>query len=211
MTSFPKGVSRPRLVGRTPANLQDLHNTDPCVFGDCFRYCNCRQGSYAELQELGPGSIILFGSPRSGQFVLDTVFVVARAVRYQRGRSQDLVVPAWYRMLALDPGCCDPKNPEESYCYYEGATFEKPVAGMFSFFPCLPGERSLCARGFERPTVGGVALYERLGGKNSGGAFCTVISGLSEAAALWQTVAVQVLNQQLCLGITAEVPAVLPE
>jgi hypothetical protein len=57
-------------------------NTDPWVFGDCFRYSNCKQAAQKSLQNLPSGSVILFGSTlglaseSDPRFVLDTVFVV---------------------------------------------------------------------------------------------------------------------------------------
>jgi hypothetical protein len=53
-------------------------NTDPWVFGDCFRYSNCHQLNQKGLRNLAAGSVILFGSKRPGkfEFVVDTVFVV---------------------------------------------------------------------------------------------------------------------------------------
>ena len=50
-------------------------NTDPCVFGDTFKYSNCQQVPGGDLWNLPPGSLILFGSLHAGQFYLDTVFV----------------------------------------------------------------------------------------------------------------------------------------
>ncbi|WP_018462969.1 hypothetical protein [Segatella paludivivens] len=57
-------------------------NTDPFVFGDKgFFYSCCMQSRYKKLQQLEPGSIILFGSninhnKDNAYFALDTVFVV---------------------------------------------------------------------------------------------------------------------------------------
>ena len=57
-------------------------NTDPFVFGDKgFFYSCCMQSRYKKLQDLEPGSIILFGSninhnKDNAYFALDTVFVV---------------------------------------------------------------------------------------------------------------------------------------
>jgi hypothetical protein len=63
---------------------KDAHpvNTDPFVFGDKgFYYSCCMQSRYKKLQDLEPGSIILFGSninhnKDNAYFALDTVFVV---------------------------------------------------------------------------------------------------------------------------------------
>src|SRR5262252_3776069 len=58
-------------------------NTDPWVFGDCFRDSNCHQLNQPGLRDLAAGSVILFGSTlgltstAGPHFVLDTLFVVA--------------------------------------------------------------------------------------------------------------------------------------
>jgi hypothetical protein len=57
-------------------------NTDPFVFGDQFYYCICKQAHYSSLRDLKPGDIILFGSCKNKQFVLDTVFVVKNKSSY---------------------------------------------------------------------------------------------------------------------------------
>ncbi len=69
-----------------PINKEDKNahpvNTDPFVFGeDGFYYSCCMQSRYNKLQQLEPGSIILFGSninhnTPDAYFALDTVFVV---------------------------------------------------------------------------------------------------------------------------------------
>ena len=50
-------------------------NTDPCVFGDTFKYSNCQQVPNGDLWNLPKGSLILFGSHHANSFYLDTVFV----------------------------------------------------------------------------------------------------------------------------------------
>jgi hypothetical protein len=51
-------------------------NTDPFVFGNQFYYCICKQGHYKSMRELESMDIILFGSHKADEFVLDTLFVV---------------------------------------------------------------------------------------------------------------------------------------
>lgn len=48
-------------------------NTDPCVFGDTFKYSNCQQVPNGDLWNLPQGSLILFGSYHAKEFYLDTV------------------------------------------------------------------------------------------------------------------------------------------
>jgi len=78
---FPRFLQEPRW--ERPRIKGFRQNTDPWVFGDCFRYSNCHQLNQRGLQNLAPGSVILFGSTlglASGagpRFVLDALFVVA--------------------------------------------------------------------------------------------------------------------------------------
>lgn len=51
-------------------------NTDPFVFGSKFYYCICKQGHYPTLRDLDKGSLIIFGSHKDVNFVIDTMFVV---------------------------------------------------------------------------------------------------------------------------------------
>src|SRR6516162_4277523 len=89
----PSYVIHPRLAeGDLPRFLQEprwerpttkgfRQNTDPWVFGDCFRYSNCRQLKQSGFRSLAAGSVILFGSTLGlasadgPRFVLDTLFV----------------------------------------------------------------------------------------------------------------------------------------
>ena len=50
-------------------------NTDPCVFGETFKYSNCQQVPNGDLWNLPQGSLIMFGSHHENSFYLDTVFV----------------------------------------------------------------------------------------------------------------------------------------
>lgn len=55
-----------------PVGNDDTHccqNTDPCVFGASFKYALCRQrrdGSPTRMQNLEPGSLIVFGGTKDG-------------------------------------------------------------------------------------------------------------------------------------------------
>lgn len=79
MAGLPTVVHEPFWVSPGPPGFRQ--NTDPWVFGREFLYSNCKQivrvSNATSLQRLLAGSVILFGSTLGGQFVLDTVFVVA--------------------------------------------------------------------------------------------------------------------------------------
>ena len=65
-------------------------NTDPFIFGDQFYYCICKQAHYTCLRDLEPGDVLLFGSCKNRQFVLDTVFVVKNKRQYKFSRLSQL-------------------------------------------------------------------------------------------------------------------------
>jgi hypothetical protein len=79
---WPKDGELPQFlqepVWERPTVARFRQNTDPWVFGDSFRYSNCKQAKQKKLQRLPSDSVILFGSKRPGkfEFALDTVFVV---------------------------------------------------------------------------------------------------------------------------------------
>jgi hypothetical protein len=141
-----------------------LQNTDPFVFGDCFKYFVCKQwkkanGKSTKLSRLEAGSMILFGSTHGTDsdafFQLDTVFVVADYLEYspsnpaklpKHSSVSDDYLKAVFRMAfpKLDPDI--PSNL--TLRLYFGATASKRVNGMYSFAPArLAGPD---AEGFSR-------------------------------------------------------------
>lgn len=113
-------------------------NTDPCVFGDSFKYAlclqqTCRQGRVfsTKMQQLDSGSLIFFGGTRRGTFFLDTVFVVGEKTPY--------VGPDWaravqcsnaYRILTLN-------QTQGKLSFYRGITWSQREQhnGLYSFAP----------------------------------------------------------------------------
>ena len=79
--SLPRFLHAPVWTKSGPPKRQ---NTDPWVFGDHFRYSNCKQQAQPRLRRLTPGSVIFFGSTKDGEFVLDTVFVVKNSANIPR-------------------------------------------------------------------------------------------------------------------------------
>lgn len=186
-----------------------LQNTDPFVFGDHFLYTICRQFTRTRgewrpsfLHDLAAGSVILFGSHRRGEFLLDTVFVVADSVLH---RATD-----WRASLAEQVGgtyadvTLGPLHDEGSFGeprLYFGATPEAPVAGMFSFVPCLPAEEG--THGFPRPPIrldGLVTPTQMMGMKGK------EERSLKELKEAWDSVVSQVLAQDLMLGFRLALP-----
>ena len=81
-------------------------NTDPCVFGETFKYSNCQQVPGGDLWNLPPGSLILFGSLHAACFYLDTVFVTKDAgIKYSvpiAGHALPFVVSNTYKIVTLN-------------------------------------------------------------------------------------------------------------
>lgn len=83
-------------------------NTDPCVFGDTFKYSNCQQIPQGDLWKLNSGDVVLFGAHHKNLFALDTVFVVRdRGIVYQVPirtfpLPSAISVSSEYKILTLD-------------------------------------------------------------------------------------------------------------
>ena len=156
---------RPRFNG-------PRQNTDPWVFGHCFRYSNCKQLSQRGLRNLAPGSLILFGSTlglRSSagpRFVVDTVFVVGHE-RQQYTPKKPPDTDEAFRIctiesLASDSAFCGATAKVCAaagswFTLYSGATYDAPVNGMYCFAPSRRADQEGCR--FMRPTLSLPADY----------------------------------------------------
>ena len=86
-TAMPRYLWEPMWIPKQ--SYEGLHNTDPFIF-DGFYYTDCKQ-TLAGLRHLGRGSVIVFGSKRGSNWVLDTVFVVADYVDHTIGDYEGLL------------------------------------------------------------------------------------------------------------------------
>ena len=149
--SLPRFLHVPVWERNGPPRRQ---NTDPWVFGSYFRYSNCKQrtgtGNPSALQRLTRGSVLFFGSTISGEFVLDTVFVVKDACRYTP--SKPLETDDAFRFCTIDP-LADPLSncAGDNFTLYRGATFDDRANGLYSFVPCQCADSR--ARRFARPSI----------------------------------------------------------
>lgn len=189
---LPQYIHQPIPPSTTPRSRGTTFlNTDPCVFGDNFLYSNCKQSTFKSLQNLDIGDVIVFGSQKQGDFLLDTVFVVGNIIKFNR-RNQHLSignrVNSWYYHLTLN-------LLNSNYTLYIGATYRNPINSMFSFFPCVLSAQH--SSGFFRPNVlqayntaqtQGIR-YKKLGNPNIE----------------WRNVANDVLNKGLYLGVKAKI------
>lgn len=201
LSGCPRFLHEPHWA--SPPLDSGAQNTDPYVFGDRFRYSNCRQNTRKgplRTQRLAAGSVILFGSGLGGEFVLDTVFVIDDA-QHLNGQTVKGLRESDEVFAATTLDLLFPREGEESFRLYTGATPQAPVAGMFSFFPCLPFEEP--PRGFPRPVV---RLDRVISPRNWRAAKMTRLDSLDDAFRIWRQVVNQVLDQDLALGVRALAP-----
>jgi hypothetical protein len=208
----PRFICKPYYV--VPESYDGLQNTDPFVFGQQFLYTWCQQRtkkSATQLRYLSKGSVILFGSCEDKAFVLDTVFVVDRGIDHTRAdylgvladisqEYKEVTIFPWYRVLSTEGKSCAVVGSVESWRLYFGATYDKPVHGMYSFFPCQPYDAS--SRGFARPKIslsGTITDNLRQGKRYEQ-------PTLDAMKLLWEKITEQVREQGLALGAYAEMP-----
>ncbi len=195
-----------RLIGPSSSGNCDCMNTDPFVFGCEFYYVCCHQEAFPAMRNLERGSVILFGSRRSHEFVLDTVFVVADYLRWPEDRELiERRTPTIYHRVTLDYLNPDPlPGREEPVKLYIGATFERPVHGMFSYVPCLT--RLEAPDGFVRPTIEYTNALPFISPDKTQGISTRLLVDLDEARNTWNAVADVVTRAGLCLGFEMEMP-----
>lgn len=195
-------------------------NTDPFVFADNFLYSCCHQvtnGKPTQLQELEPGSIIVFGSKVDSQFVMDTVFVVGESRKYTaRNARKDLAgfVPEDYYGImnfgTWDTSCCVADSTE--YTCYKGISHAEKPMGPFSFVPCRGELQEVNGKrvGFERPVIPLEGLDFKYNGEElinpqSATNFKTsVLVSASDVTDIWNRLKEMVLSQGFSLAIRLE-------
>ena len=137
---YPEYLHYPLLPLReeiTNFQEENYQNTDPFIFGDCFKYSICRQNSCPVLRDLEKGSIILFGSRVNNRFVLDTLFVVNDYLKYNSALDKKLEEFGIYTEIVIKMACSEQlqKNNNLNRTLYFGATYENSIDGMFPFVP----------------------------------------------------------------------------
>ncbi len=206
VTTFPKrGPAYPRWLQEpfwaVPRHPRPRQNTDPLVFGDQFMYSNCRQGRNRNLRRLAPGSIVVFGSKRLGEFVLDTVFVIGDESELFSTKSVEQVrCNEWVRATVFGPLATDAGSPLEEFRLYRGAMYRDVPSGPFSFVPSRPlGEGR-----FPRPAV---RLPSRWISPNLAMGAKATEATAGELRHLWEEVVEQVSLSGLDLGVALEPPS----
>ena len=191
-------------------SYRGLHNTDPLVF-DGFYYSNCKQQSFKGLKQLGRGSVVIFGSRKGSRkspyWVVDTVFVVSDYVDHADTDYEKRLagrVPQCFQDAVLST--YGDAGPYGSQRWYRGATYDEPVDGMFSFFPCVPAE---IENPFPRPRIElPPAHFTPSLAQGVKGCYLHA-APLDESTleTLWRSIVEQVLGQGLFLGVAAACPA----
>jgi hypothetical protein len=188
-----------------------LHNTDPYIFGDTFKYFICKQGRSPMLRNLDRMSLILFGSNIAGKFCLDTLFVVSDSNKQYQLRditTLDRMDTQFYH-AGLQPlisdNYCDKikcKKNNKDYRYYEAVNFsEREVYNnVFSFVPSRKYTKLNYDKFvFKRPIVKIPEIvsdnlkqgFNASGGKNY---------SENQIKIIWNEIVEQITNQGLLLG-----------
>jgi len=208
---YPTDPRLPRYLWQpfwTPRlNYGNRVNSDPVVLGG-FYYSDCRQAGNEGLRELPRGSVIVFGSPVEGEWVVDTVFVVSKRVPYDviyydRVYKSGIDLPDGFEQGVLARSCGMIGGGRERTLYV-GATYQEQVDGMFSFFPSKPKPQGNSV-GFFRPAI---QLPKSYFNPNLAMTAKGAKSELPRKTVkeLWLDVKQQILEQGLCLGIGAPFP-----
>jgi len=120
---------------------KNYQNSDPFVFGDCFKYSICRMDKKPKLKALENGSLILFGSRVNHRFVIDTIFVIKSSKEYYVPLDDSLKNMGLYFDIVLNMACHEEENIEYiKRRLYFGATFDKQINGMYSYVPAMKYE-----------------------------------------------------------------------
>jgi hypothetical protein len=220
---YPTSYTGQRLQNTDPFVFGDRF-----LYTGCKQYA---AGRPTGLRFMERGSVVLFGSSICGRFCLDTVFVVSHWIDHDRSSVRQVLKDAisptyaavtispWYRedfrgsergqAAQTRLGCGKPVAPEretgcgtgDSFRLYFGATWEEPVDGMFSFFPCVPLAEAI--NGFARPEI---AIAGSITDNLTQGQKFTDLQSPVQAKRLWDEVVRQVQAEGLAPGVHAALP-----
>lgn len=197
---YPRYLHEP--FWREPVGSSFRQNTDPYVFGDSFRYTNCKQlhgGLPSGMQRLDIGSVLLFGGSKDGAFRLDTVIVIAKAMPWSVHATHE-VEDATLRRVTCDSVASIPGITAD-FTLYDGATAEERVDDLFSFTPCLPFVDG--GLGFAKPAIRLDGIINPL----SYQAPKRTEMSAADVLRAWSVVRDQVVEQGLMLGTRFATPS----
>ena len=199
--SLPRFLHVP--VWERPVTWGRRQNTDPWVFGDSFRFSNCRQltrqRNRSALQKLTPGSMILFGSTIGDSFVVDTVFVVKDACPFSPGEPPE--TDEAFRVCTLEP-IKKGYAPTDPLTLFRGATYEAPINGMYSFVPCRRADADDVR--FARPSISLPGCVSPKRWRSAYGA--KIPRFAADVREQWEKVRKQVLDAGCLLGLQFSTP-----
>lgn len=198
--SLPRFLHRP--VWERPATKGIRQNTDPWVFGDSFRFSNCKQltptRNRSRLQSLTRGSLILFGSTIGLEFIIDTVFVVKDSRPFSPGEPPQ--TDEAFRVCTVESLLMSGKA-DDPLTLYRGATFEAQINGMYSFVPCRRANADEMR--FPRPSI---SLGHYVNPKSKQSPRLIEVHSQADVRDLWLSVRKQVLDAGCMLGVWFATP-----
>lgn len=229
-TDMPKYVIEPIMPVSSPFPGQ--MNTDPLVFGKYFKYAICRQNQRSVvMKNLNAGSIILFGCVRGTDFLLDTVFVVNNSRKFllsdknsllgidEYGKYKKIVLDTFFfkknscgaiprKQHELINGCgCKnivPLKATTMNTYYEGARYDNPVNGMYSFVPAEIYDANNI--GFERLKLDTLKQFPELHYKNLQNFYTVMDSSSSNVKDFWNRLCTATENSGLVKAVEISYP-----
>jgi hypothetical protein len=162
-----------------------------------------------ELARLDKGSLILFGSKKDGEFVLDTVFVVANYKDYDLSDPNALPNEGLYRDIVIKMSCGTSaymRNPIMQRLYY-GATYEKLYQEMYSFAPAQKTIKKFedyqaTDKGFPRVTLANSSYITQ--GLMMG--FKTTNTDIAAIKSFWEEIRQQSRAQDCVEGVHFDMP-----
>lgn len=183
---WPQKVGNPAYCKKS--YIHGYQNTDPFVFCDSFLYFCCQIRSGGILDKLTYGDLVVFGSHVGGQFVFDTVFVVADRVNAKHFSDE----------------CPDFLNVNGPHLItnqkiYRGATYSNQVNGMFSFFPCKFVDNKTI-KAFPRPAL---PLSSYITPAKTQNFKATWVGNYQGMYNIWKQIVDIVINDGLVLGLRA--------
>ena len=189
---------------RPAARKMPRQNTDPWVFGDSFRYSNCRQltpqRNPSALQKLTPGSMVLFGSTIGGEFIIDTVFVVKDSCPFSPNEPPE--TDEAFRVCTVESLITTGNTSTDPFTLYRGATYVAPINGMYSFVPCRRADTAQAR--FPRPSISLPGYVNPSSTQTARGAKnpCSA----ADVREQWRNVRKQVFEAGCLLGVWFETP-----
>lgn len=191
-----------------PDRIRDgfRQNTDPWIWGDEMLYSNCRQVIGAKrrptsMQRLSRGSVVCFGSTISGEFCIDTVFVVASHEPWMPAEVDDLDVDEAFKVCTGGSLATRAIDARVSLKLYRGATFDDPVEGMYSFVPARRADAD--DPRFARPSIQ-TEFVNPSTWRSTWGSKRPLT--MDKVRSTWQDLLQQVLSAGLVLAVHLETP-----